>query len=572
VYLKQLLVIKNGVILRNINFHKGLNLIIDETKEEGSTTTGNNVGKTTVLKLIYFCFGGDPKEIYTSTENAKDEYPLIKEFLTNNNVEVRLTLKEDLNVVDSKEIVIERNFLKRSKSYRKINGEKYTEKEFTKELRSLIFNDLESDKPTLKQLVGHNIRYKDSAISNTIKYLAPYTKDVEYEALYLYLLGCSHKKGQKKEELLTKLKQEEKFKRRLELSATKNDYAIMLAAVNNNIETLDKKRSNLNINENFEEDLNTLNRIKSDINQLSEGISLLEIRKDLINESKNELEKNNVDIDLVELKLIYEEVSENLSDLNKTFSDLVNYHNTMINNKVKYITKELPLIESKINSYNEQLTKLLDDEKEYTALLKKSDTFEDLESIIKELNSEYQKKGEYEAVIVRIEESEKQIKIIENNISDINNEIMSEEYQQDVKKQVTEFNKYFEEVSQYLYGEKYLLSYNIKKNKNNQSYYNFITFNENLSSGKKQGEILCFDIALIMFSRSRGLSHLSFVLNDKKELMDNHQLLKVANYAKKNGIQLVFSMLADKVPDNLNNDENIVLSLSQKSKLFKIEE
>lgn len=571
-YLKQLLVVKNGVILRNINFHKGLNLIIDETKEEGSTTTGNNVGKTTVLKLIYFCFGGDPKEIYTSTENAKDEYPLIKEFLTNNNVEVRLTLKEDLNVVDSKEIVIERNFLKRSKSYRKINGEKYTEKEFTKELRSLIFNDLESDKPTLKQLVGHNIRYKDSAISNTIKYLAPYTKDVEYEALYLYLLGCSHKKGQKKEELLTKLKQEEKFKRRLELSATKNDYAIMLAAVNNNIETLDKKRSNLNINENFEEDLNTLNRIKSDINQLSEGISLLEIRKDLINESKNELEKNNVDIDLVELKLIYEEVSENLSDLNKTFSDLVNYHNTMINNKVKYITKELPLIESKINSYNEQLTKLLDDEKEYTALLKKSDTFEDLESIIKELNSEYQKKGEYEAVIVRIEESEKQIKIIENNISDINNEIMSEEYQQDVKKQVTEFNKYFEEVSQYLYGEKYLLSYNIKKNKNNQSYYNFITFNENLSSGKKQGEILCFDIALIMFSRSRGLSHLSFVLNDKKELMDNHQLLKVANYAKKNGIQLVFSMLADKVPDNLNNDENIVLSLSQKSKLFKIEE
>lgn len=571
-YLKQLLVIKNGVILRNINFHKGLNLIIDETKEEGSTTTGNNVGKTTVLKLIYFCFGGDPKEIYTSTENAKDEYPLIKEFLTNNNVEVRLTLKEDLNVVDSKEIVIERNFSKRSKSYRKINGEKYTEKEFTKELRSLIFNDLESDKPTLKQLVGHNIRYKDSAISNTIKYLAPYTKDVEYEALYLYLLGCSHKKGQKKEELLTKLKQEEKFKRRLELSATKNDYAIMLAAVNNNIETLDKKRSNLNINENFEEDLNTLNRIKSDINQLSEGISLLEIRKDLINESKNELEKNNVDIDLVELKLIYEEVSENLSDLNKTFSDLVNYHNTMINNKVKYITKELPLIESKINSYNEQLTKLLDDEKEYTALLKKSDTFEDLESIIKELNSEYQKKGEYEAVIVRIEESEKQIKIIENNISDINNEIMSEEYQQDVKKQVTEFNKYFEEVSQYLYGEKYLLSYNIKKNKNNQSYYNFITFNENLSSGKKQGEILCFDIALIMFSRSRGLSHLSFVLNDKKELMDNHQLLKVANYAKKNGIQLVFSMLADKVPDNLNNDENIVLRLSQKSKLFKIEE
>ena len=100
----------------------------------------------------------------------------------------------------------------------------------------------------------------------------------------------------------------------------------------------------------------------------------------------------------------------------------------------------------------------------------------------------------------------------------------------------------------------------------------FSTFNENLSSGKKQGEILCFDIALIQFSRAMKLAHLSFLLNDKKELMDNHQLLKVASYAKENNIQLIFSILADKVPNSLNNDENIILRLSQESKLFKIEE
>lgn len=92
------------------------------------------------------------------------------------------------------------------------------------------------------------------------------------------------------------------------------------------------------------------------------------------------------------------------------------------------------------------------------------------------------------------------------------------------------------------------------------------------SSGKKQGEILCFDIALIQFSRHLNLAHLSFLLNDKKELMDNHQLLKVARYAKENNIQLVFSMLADKVPDILSNDDNIILRLSQTSKLFRIEE
>ena len=362
-FLKQLLILKSGSIIRDIKFHNGLNLIVDETKEgEVSTSTGNNVGKTTVLKLIYFCFGGDAKEIYTSTENSKDEYLLVKDFLINNDIVIRLVLKENLDVEDSKEIVVERNFLKRQKSYRKINGKKYTEKEFSKELKKMLFNGLVAEKPTLKQLVGHNIRYKNRGISNTIKYLDSYTKDVEYETLYLYLLGCSHVKGQQKEELLTQLSQEKKYKSRLESNATKNNYIVMLAAINNEIEKLNMKKANLNINESFEEDLEMLNNIKRDINHITEAISLLKIRKDLINESKQELEKNSVDIDLVELKTIYEEVSENLGTLNKTFSDLVNYHNAMINNKVKYITKELPLIEDKINSYNEQLTKLLEDE------------------------------------------------------------------------------------------------------------------------------------------------------------------------------------------------------------------
>lgn len=210
------------------------------------------------------------------------------------------------------------------------------------------------------------------------------------------MLGCAHSKGQLKETLTTQLQQEKKYKSRLESNASKNNYIVMLAAINNEIKKLNQKKNNLNINENFENDLKTFNQIKYEINQMTEAISLLKMRRDLIIESKQELEKNNVDIDLIELKTIYEEVSEKLGPLNKTFSDLVNYHNTMIQNKVKYITKELPSLESEINSYNEQLTKLLEDEKKYSVLLKKSDTFEDLEHIINELNFQYQKKGEYE--------------------------------------------------------------------------------------------------------------------------------------------------------------------------------
>ena len=40
----------DGNVIRDIKFHNGLNLIVDETPVVSGKETGNNVGKTTVLK------------------------------------------------------------------------------------------------------------------------------------------------------------------------------------------------------------------------------------------------------------------------------------------------------------------------------------------------------------------------------------------------------------------------------------------------------------------------------------------------------------------------------------------
>ena len=50
-YLSKLTISSPGKVIRDIEFHKGLNLIVDETPKN-TTGTGNNVGKTTVLRLI----------------------------------------------------------------------------------------------------------------------------------------------------------------------------------------------------------------------------------------------------------------------------------------------------------------------------------------------------------------------------------------------------------------------------------------------------------------------------------------------------------------------------------------
>jgi hypothetical protein len=93
----------------------------------------------------------------------------------------------------------------------------------------------------------------------------------------------------------------------------------------------------------------------------------------------------------------------------------------------------------------------------------------------------------------------------------------------------------------------------------------------NFSSGKKQGEISSFDIAYISFADEENIACLHFLLNDKKELMHDNQLSKIAEIVNDNNIQFVASILKDKLPEDLKNEDYFILKLSQDDKLFRIE-
>ncbi|HEL1633374.1 TPA: DUF2326 domain-containing protein [Streptococcus suis] len=559
--------------IREMNFHTGMNLIIDNTPlTDDLKSTGNNVGKTTVLKLIYFCLGGEGKDIYTDEENKNKVYEEVKSFLINQEVLVTLTLTNGFNIQKKERLVIERNFLSGKNAIRKINGESILKKDFENELLAKIFPEHKNEKPSFKQIISHNIRYKDNSINKTLKTLDSFTSDVEYETLYLYLLGCGFDSGAKKQALTNKIKQENAYKERIEKKQKKNSYEVALAIIEDEIVELNNKKSLLNINENFEEDLNRLNEIKYKINRISSLITKLEIRRDMIVEAKNEMEKDVSSIDLEQLRLLYNESKEYIPNLHKTFEDLVAYHNKMIVEKISFITKELPSLSDRIENEKRTLKVLLSDEKELSLKISKSDSFNDLENIISEINEKYRLKGEYENTISQINEVDSVLAETENELKNIDQYLYSSDFQEKLKKQITKFNKYFSSVSYELYGEKYALTYDIVNNKKtSKPVYKFSTFNSNMSSGKKQGEILCFDLAYIMFADEEGISCLHFLLNDKKELMHDNQLSKVAEFVMKEDIQLVISILKDKLPDDLLNKANVVVELSQEDKLFRIE-
>lgn len=570
-FIKSLTISSENEIIREIIFRKGINLIVDETINLEETSTGNNVGKTTVLKLIDFCFGANKKIIYTDPENKKATYNLVKEFLEKNKILITLILTENLDNENSGQITIERNFLTREKSIRRINGNDIQEKDFETELTKLLFTEHNSEKPSLRQIISHNIRYKDENINNTLKTLSRYTSDAEYETLYLFLFGCNFDKGNEKQEILTKLNQEYTFRKRLEKNQTKNAYETALSLIEEDIKKLDEKKSNLNLNENFERDLDNLNKLKYQLNKLSSEINKLNIRREIIKETQQELNSSVSSINLNELHQIYQQTTKLVGNIQKTFDDLVKYHNQMLNEKVKFITKELPQLENEINNKNEQLKKLLKQEKELSNLIAKSDTFEDLQELINDLNEKYRQKGEFENIIQQLNEVEANIEEYNEQLNSIDNELFSDEFEQVVKNQIFKFNKHFSSISNQLYGEQYAIKYEKSTNTKNQKLYKFSAFNLNFGSGKKQGEISSFDIAYISFADEENIPCLHFLLNDKKELMHDNQLSKIAEIVNENNIQFVASILKDKLPEDLKNEEYFILKLSQTDKLFRIE-
>lgn len=154
-FLKSLIISTPTKTIREIYFRKGINLIVDESKEEH--ITGNSVGKTTVLKLIDFCLGAKSKIIYEDSEDKKEIYTLVKDFLIDEEVLITLTLTPNLDDDNAKNIIIERNFITRgNKIIRHINDTFYLEqnkekeKEFELKLTALLFPEHIASKPTLR--------------------------------------------------------------------------------------------------------------------------------------------------------------------------------------------------------------------------------------------------------------------------------------------------------------------------------------------------------------------------------------------------------------------------------------
>lgn len=564
-FLKRLAISNNFSLVREINFHKGLNLIVDETITTDSKESGNNVGKTTILRLIDYCFGGDGKNIYSDPEFKEKANTHIEQFLTENNIIITMVLTDSMDSPHTREIVVRRNFLKRSEKLLEINGEQQTVRDFPRELKRLIF-DSTAKKPNLRQIISKNFRYEKNRLTNTVKVLSPYTRAEEYESLFLFWLGIDDDKNSRKQELLYKRRGEESLLTALRRETSLSQIEQSLIVLERTISELELRRDSFSVNVLYEEDLEHLNVTRCRISDLSTKVGGLEMRRSLILESKRELENEANTVEAKRVRELYEEAKLLLPDLQKTFEDTLKFHNSMVQSRMDFITKELPALEDELVRTKTHLSEKLAIESRLVDKLRKSGVVEELQSTISDIKDASERKGALEEQRRLWTSATESIQIINDELSTINRSLESKD--ELLQRRIAEFNKYFTNISSRLYGEQFILS---SAWEDKGLALKISSIGGNLGTGKKRGQIAAFDLAYIQFADAEGIKCLHFVLQDQIENVHDNQISSIlTNVVSEVNCQYVLPVLRDKLPDDIDVEAYAIVTLSQDDKLFRI--
>ena len=387
----------------------------------------------------------------------------------------------------------------------------------------------------------------------------------QYEALYFFWLGIDTDTASRKQKLTEQKRTEEKVIQRLQKEYSRSEIEQALTVINRDIDSLNLQKNGFNLNMERDRDISLLNETKARLNQTSTEIGRLEIRRQLIVESKADLEKDFANVDIKQLEEIYKSAKLFIPRLQATFNDLLRFHNAMIGEKIKYVTNELPEMERRIELLKNSLSENSKLEEEIWSRIRKAGTIEELEEIVVRLNEKHEQKGRYEEQLRQWNETNENLERISYELRSINDGIaVTLEEQLDSK--IEDFNKFFSKLSERLYGEQFILSYN----KNDRAYgFKISSVGGNLGTGKKKGQIAAFDFAYIQFCEKNDFPCVHFILHDQIENIHDNQLKTLSEVSNETNSQFVAPVLRDKMPPDVNVDLYKILSLSQADKLFR---
>ncbi len=538
--------------IRNVVFKKGLNIIVDDTRDSDNEQ-GNNVGKTTFLKLIDICLGAKDKKYIWTDNDTSSENTILKNYISDKKVYVELGI---LN--GSLEYSLKVELFDRGKRY--INGENLKYEDYVDKLNEIIFNIVKP--PSFRQLIGKFVRIKQKEDTFTfLKFLHQNTTNAEYKNIYDFLFKLSSHEVSERKLILYKeieqLKKDINHLIKIHKFSNIDDLNERIRIVHNTVNDLEHKVKTMISTEEYEKNIENISKINSDINEISDAIESLLFKQNKIKHIlENEEEKSSEFDDSVLLEF-YRDVEKSLGSISKEFSELVEFNKSIRENKKLYYRKRLATINNDLMELNRARTSIIKNNKNIISIIEE-DNFTEFEKVHKLL----------------IEQSE-QLGLL-TNIQEIYNDLTKqydekceiyEEMNENTESfdNLSKFNEYLTHYSNEIFGQRLYLT------RENTFPLKLSNVDEGLGTGYRKTITLLLDIAYVSFLQELDMEYPKFFVHDVLETIDEHNLSNIVSFINENDSQFVFAVLNEKIKDySFIDEEDKVLRLSKNEKLFRI--
>ncbi|EFA2319118.1 DUF2326 domain-containing protein [Escherichia coli] len=563
--LNKLIILKNDSLVREVTFKDGLNLIVN--KRTSGKDSGNSVGKSTLSRVLDYLFMSSGHDIYHDAEFGKDIPEIVS--LINNNV---LKFSLDFNTVENKKAVISRIISiddKNSKYF--LNDVEVDKKQYSEFIAQAVFG-LTTDKPSLRNVSHKFIRNTNDKMQKTLNFLHGNTTPDVYDLLYLFLFGFNglpliKKKGDFNKEIK---------KQKTYLAAYRNPnretvLAKMIKPLKKEIAEAERNIKNFDFKDSHDESLKKLSEIQKNISDYSLNYASLNMRVRNIEESILSLKNNITQLVENDLMEIYNSAGIYFNgELKRTYEEMVLFHNDIIKNKISFLESELLKKKEEIETVNEKINDLHEQESSLFRTIKEPETLKSINQLFNKLTELRENLASIESNLSRINDTNALIKSLEDSREKLLLEI--ELAVQGLEKNIEIFNEFFGDLTKEIYGERYIfdLSFDVDKGKCN---FDISCVTPNSNGGKKKGEITAFDLAYIKFVDKIKLKRPTFVIHDSIEDVDVNQIRDIFFEANNINGQYIVSILSDKFSEDADMKmmmSNSILELSSTNKFFKV--
>jgi uncharacterized protein YydD (DUF2326 family) len=563
--LEHLTIRRGATVVRTITFKKGLNLILDKPTSQ-KTQSGNNLGKTTVLRLIDFCLGSDGDDIWQDSEFKRSINRDVYDFLHGATpVTVELALESGKS--DGHLFVRSFNAKKSDPNAFRTNKDSHKNvTEYRAAVRSILFN-AGGTKPTLRQLCPKFVRSSPQIMGKTLKFLGDYGSEADYEALHLFLFGFfAVDVLEERPRLQTQRKKLERDLQALTRMRDEGEIEQLLLHLQSEVQDLSLSSQARGEVPEIATHADRVSEIRSCAASIAASLGRVEAEVNAIHLAVEELQSEYADIDRQTIERIYKEAQRYIPKLQHDWNELTVFIQNLRGRKERFLQAQASDLEEKATALRIELETLQAQEKTEIGVLMKSRAFNQALEVRADLQDRLKRLGSLEQDIADIRELKTQIGTVANRLAATKEQI--EMGKAKLRENVAIFNRYFSKLSKELYGEEYLLHFD--ETERGSVAFRLSSVGSNVGSGKKMSQTAAFDLAYVDFLRATRTPFPTFVCHDGLESIHGNQLAALLQIAATLNGQLIVATLRDKLPAMQKTfiSDNTVLELSQDDKLF----